>query len=81
MVRDVDVRFSRPGPIQKIDSAPALPSTRHFAGFGSLQLWDLGLDGWVAVIPRVTPAIVGIPVISIWTRHQKFGDEAPQVAK
>ena len=47
-----------------------------FAVFGSLQLWDLGLDGWIAVIPWVAPAIVGVPAIFIWVRHyqKKFGD-------
>ena len=49
-----------------------------FAVFGSLQLWDLGLEGWVAVIPWVTPAIIGIPAIFIWIRHyqKKFDDLA-----
>lgn len=47
-----------------------------FAVFGSAQLFDLGLTGWVAVIPWVLPAAIGIPATSIWTRHyqRKFGE-------
>lgn len=47
-----------------------------FAVFGSLQIFDLGLQGPIAVIPWVTPAIIGIPGVIIWTRYyrQKFGD-------
>ena len=54
-----------------------------FAVFGSLQLWDLGLDGWVAVIPWVAPAIVGVPAIFIWVRHyqKKFGDVMASAAE
>lgn len=40
-----------------------------FAVFGSTRLFDIGLSGWLAVIPWVAPAIIGIPAISIWTRH------------
>jgi hypothetical protein len=53
-----------------------------FAVFGSSQLFDLGLNGWVAVIPWITPALVGIPGTIIWTRYYKrkfndFGDAPP----
>lgn len=49
-----------------------------FAVFGSARLFDIGLSGWVAVIPWVAPALIGIPAITIWTRHyrQKFGELA-----
>ena len=53
-----------------------------FAVFGSLQLWDLGLSGWIAVIPWVAPTLLGMPAIFIWTRHyqKKFGEvTAPAV--
>lgn len=40
-----------------------------FAVFGSQRLFDLGLTGWTAVIPWILPALVGIPAISLWTRH------------
>ena len=40
-----------------------------FAVFGSSQLFDFGLSGWAAVIPWVAPTIIGIPAITIWTRH------------
>lgn len=40
-----------------------------FAVFGVTRLFDIGFTGWVAVIPWVAPAIIGIPAISIWTRH------------
>lgn len=45
-----------------------------FFAFGSNQLLDLGLTGWVAVVPWILPAAVGTPAIAIWTRHyrQKF---------
>jgi hypothetical protein len=49
-----------------------------FAVFGSGRLFDLGLEGWVAVIPWILPALIGIPAVAIWTRHyqRKFGDLA-----
>lgn len=47
-----------------------------FAVFGASRLFDIGLTGWVAVIPWVLPAAVGIPATAIWTRHyrRKFGE-------
>ncbi len=47
-----------------------------FAVFGSRQLFDLGLTGFVAVIPWILPAAIGVPATFIWTRHyqRKFGD-------
>lgn len=49
-----------------------------FAVFGSTRLFDIGLTGWVAIIPWVAPAAIGIPAIVIWTRHYrlKFGEAA-----
>jgi hypothetical protein len=49
-----------------------------FAVFGSTRLFDIGLTGWIAVIPWVAPAAIGIPAIVIWTRHYrlKFGEPA-----
>ncbi len=49
-----------------------------FAVFGLTRLFDIGLTGWVAVIPWVAPAAIGIPAIIIWTRHYrlKFGEPA-----
>ncbi|MBT8086230.1 MAG: hypothetical protein KJN72_13460 [Woeseia sp.] len=47
-----------------------------FAVFGAARLFDIGLTGWVAVIPWVLPAAVGIPATVLWTRHyrKKFGE-------
>lgn len=47
-----------------------------FAVFGATRLFDIGLTGWVAVIPWILPAAVGIPATAIWTRHyrNKFGE-------
>lgn len=47
-----------------------------FAVFGSSRLFDISLSGWVAVIPWIAPAVIGIPAITIWTRHYrlKFGE-------
>lgn len=47
-----------------------------FAVFGSTRLFDIGLSGWVAVIPWIAPAVIGIPAITLWTRHyrRKFGE-------
>lgn len=47
-----------------------------FAVFGAGQLFDIGLTGWVAVIPWVLPAAIGIPASFIWIRHyqRKFGE-------
>lgn len=49
-----------------------------FAVFGMTRLFDIGFSGWVAVIPWVLPAIVGVPATAIWTRYyrRKFGDPA-----
>lgn len=49
-----------------------------FAVFGSNRIFQLGLEGWVAVIPWILPALIGIPAITLWTRHyqRKFGDLA-----
>ena len=49
-----------------------------FAVFGSTRLFDIGLTGWVAIIPWVAPAAIGIPASIIWTRHYrlKFGEIA-----
>ena len=53
-----------------------------FAVFGSTRLFDVGLTGWVAVIPWVAPAAIGIPATIIWTRHlrRRFGELGMQVA-
>ncbi len=47
-----------------------------FAVFGASQLFDIGLTGWVSVIPWVLPAAIGIPATIIWTRYyrRKFGE-------
>ena len=47
-----------------------------FAVFGSTRLFDIGLTGWIAVIPWILPAAVGIPATVLWTRHyrRKFGE-------
>lgn len=49
-----------------------------FAVFGITRLFDIGLTGWVAVIPWIAPTVIGIPAISIWTKHyqRKFGELA-----
>ena len=49
-----------------------------FAVFGATRLFDIGLTGWVAIIPWIAPTVIGIPAISIWTRHyrRKFGELA-----
>ena len=49
-----------------------------FAVFGASRLFDIGLTGWVAIIPWVAPAVIGIPAITLWTRHyrRKFGEVA-----
>ena len=51
-----------------------------FAVFGATRLFDIGLTGWVAVIPWVLPAAIGIPATALWTRHyrRKFARLAAQ---
>jgi hypothetical protein len=48
-----------------------------FAVFGSARIFSLELEGWIAVIPWITPALLGLPAITIWTRYykKKFGDQ------
>ena len=47
-----------------------------FAVFGSGQMFELALAGWVRIVPWVLPAAIGIPAIAIWTRYyrKKFGE-------
>lgn len=47
-----------------------------FAVFGAGQIFNFNFSGFVQVIPWITPALVGLPAISIWTRvyKQKYGE-------
>jgi hypothetical protein len=52
-----------------------------FAVFGVGQLINLGLEGWLAVIPWIAPTLIGVPAGIIWTRYyqrkfnqRKFND-------
>ncbi len=47
-----------------------------FAVFGSARFFSLGPEGWVAIIPWVTPALIGIPANIIWVNYykKKFND-------
>lgn len=49
-----------------------------FAVFGSTRLFDIEMTGWIAIVPWIAPAIIGIPAIRLWTRHyqKKFGELA-----
>lgn len=49
-----------------------------FAVFGATRLFDIGLTGWVSVIPWILPAAIGIPATVIWTRQyrRRFGELA-----
>ncbi|WP_251360074.1 hypothetical protein [Kangiella sp. TOML190] len=40
-----------------------------FAVFGVTRIFDIGLEGFIAVIPWILPAVIGIPAQIIWTRH------------
>jgi hypothetical protein len=50
-----------------------------FAVFGATRLFDIGLTGWISVVPWVLPTVIGIPASEIWTRYyrRKFGDLPP----
>jgi hypothetical protein len=49
-----------------------------FAVFGMSRMFDIGLTGALAVIPRILPSIIGIPASIIWSRHyQKKFKEIP----
>ncbi len=47
-----------------------------FAVVGAARLFDLSFEGWVAVLPWIAPAAIGIPAITLWTRHyrRKFAE-------
>lgn len=47
-----------------------------FAVFGAGQLFDFNLNGFLQVLPWITPTLLGVPAIMIWTRmyKQRFGD-------
>jgi len=49
-----------------------------FTVFGVTRIFDIGLDGWIAVIPWIAPAAIGLPASVIWTRHyrRKYGELA-----
>lgn len=49
-----------------------------FLVFGSTRLFEIGLTGWVAVLPWIAPTLIGVPATIIWTNHyrRKFGDLA-----
>jgi hypothetical protein len=53
-----------------------------FAVFGSTRLFDVGLEGWLAVVPWVAPTLIGVPAIALWTRHyrRKFDRRPAHVA-
>lgn len=40
-----------------------------FAVFGITRIFDIGLEGYVAVIPWILPAAIGIPAQYLWKRH------------
>lgn len=42
-----------------------------FAVFGVTRVFDIGLTGWVAVIPWIAPALIGVPATAIWTRYYR----------
>lgn len=47
-----------------------------FAVFGASRIFELQLSGWLAMVPWIAPALIGIPAITLWTRHyrRRFGD-------
>lgn len=54
-----------------------------FAVFGLTRLFDIGLDGWIAIVPWVAPTVIGVPAIALWTRHyrRKFDGAAGHLAR
>jgi hypothetical protein len=47
-----------------------------FAVFGAGQIFNLSFSGFTQVVPWITPALIGTPAISIWTRiyKKKYSD-------
>jgi hypothetical protein len=47
-----------------------------FAVFGASRLMGVQLEGGMALVPWVLPSLIGVPAITIWTRHykRKFGE-------
>ena len=47
-----------------------------FFVFGSTRLFDIGLSGWVAALPWIAPAAIGIPASAIWANYyrRRFGE-------
>lgn len=54
-----------------------------FAVFGANQLFDLNFSGFLQIIPWITPTLIGVPAIALWTRFYKkrYGDLHTQTAK
>jgi hypothetical protein len=49
-----------------------------FFVFGSARLFDIGLSGWVAALPWIAPAAIGIPASAVWANvyRRRFGEPA-----
>ncbi len=49
-----------------------------FAVFGANRIFDFELEGWIEVVPWITPAALGIPATVLLTRHyrKKYGELA-----
>ena len=47
-----------------------------FFVFGSTRLFDIGLSGWIAALPWIAPAAIGIPASAIWANYyrRRFGE-------
>ena len=50
-----------------------------FAVFGATRLFDLGFEGWVAVIPWILPTLLGVPATILWTR--KYRTQLPAAVR
>jgi hypothetical protein len=46
-----------------------------FFVFGSTRLFEIGLTGWIAALPWIAPAAIGIPGSAIWANYyrRRFG--------
>ena len=42
-----------------------------FLVFGSTRLFDIGLTGWVVVLPWIAPTVIGVPANVIWENHYR----------
>lgn len=78
-VRDPSSTFRNRGWFFSHMTAMLLGGVAFHSAFLAQQTLHLGLPGWLAVVPWVTPSIIGIPAIALYYRYYQRRFEASAV--